>query len=39
MILVVDQRIQRNRLVVVPDGTVEATFEVLADALPLPIAR
>jgi hypothetical protein len=39
MTLVVDQRIQRNRFDVAPDGTVDATFEVLADDLPLPIVR
>ncbi len=37
--LVVDQRIQRNRFEVAPQGAVAASFEVLAEDLPLPIAR
>lgn len=37
--LVVDQRIQRNLFEVTPSGAIDASFEVLADELPLPIAR
>ena len=37
--LVVDQRIQRNLFDVTPGGAISASFQVLADELPLPIAR
>ena len=37
--LVVDQRIQRNLFDVTPGGVISASFQVLADELPLPIAR
>jgi hypothetical protein len=37
--LVVDQRVQRNAFDVATDGTVRATFQVIAEDLPLPIAR
>lgn len=37
--LVVDQRVQRNFFEVRPDGQVTASYRVLADDLPLPIAR
>lgn len=37
--LVVDQRIQRNVFDVTPSGGIDASFQVLADELPLPIAR
>lgn len=37
--LVVDQRIQRNRFEVSRQGALSASFEVLAEDLPLPIAR
>ena len=37
--LVVDQRVQRNVFDVGRDGSIEAGYRVLADDLPLPIAR
>jgi len=37
--LVVDQRIQRNSFEVSRDGRLSATFQVLAEDLPLPIIR
>jgi hypothetical protein len=37
--LVVDQRVQRNSFDVTPDGQISASFQVLAQDLPLPIAR
>jgi hypothetical protein len=37
--LVVDQRIQRNEFEVGRDGSIRASHRVLADDLPLPIAR
>jgi hypothetical protein len=37
--LVVDQRIQRNLFDLTPSGEIDASFQVLADELPLPIAR
>ena len=37
--LVVDQRVQRNMFDVTDDGRISASFRVLADELPLPIAR
>ena len=37
--LVVDQRLQRNSFDVSVDGRITASYEVLADGLPLPIAR
>jgi hypothetical protein len=37
--LVVDQRIQRNEFEVARDGSIRSGYRVLADDLPLPIAR
>ena len=37
--LVVDQRLQRNTFEVGGDGVIESSYRVLADGLPLPIAR
>lgn len=37
--LVVDQRVQRNRFDVGRDGSIRAGYRVLAEDLPLPIAR
>ena len=37
--LVVDQRVQRNLFDVTADGLIAASFRVIADELPLPIAR
>lgn len=37
--LVVDQRVQRNLFDVTADGLIAASFRVLAEELPLPIAR
>ncbi len=37
--LVVDQRIQRNEFEVGRDGSLRTTYRVIADDLPLPIAR
>lgn len=37
--VVVDQRVQRNRIDVTPAGTFRARFEVLADDLPLAVGR
>jgi hypothetical protein len=37
--LVVDQRVQRNMFDVGRDGSIQSTYRVLADDLPLPIAR
>jgi hypothetical protein len=37
--LVVDQRIQRNLFDVTADGSINASFRVIAEDLPLPIAR
>lgn len=37
--LVVDQRIQRNVFDVSPNGRISASYQVIADDLPLPIAR
>ena len=37
--LVVDQRIQRNIFDVTQGGAISASFQILADELPLPIAR
>jgi hypothetical protein len=37
--LVVDQRVQRNLFDVTADGRITASFRVIADELPLPIAR
>ncbi len=40
LVLVVDQRLQRNRFDVRPDGSFAATsFQVLAEGLPFPIVR
>lgn len=37
--LVVDQRLQRNTFDITADGVVTASFDVLAEGLPFPIAR
>jgi len=37
--LVVKQRIQRNLFDVTPDGRITASFQVVAEDLPLPIVR
>jgi len=37
--LVVDQRLQRNTFDVSPNGEIRSSYRVLADGLPLPIAR
>ena len=37
--VVVDQRLQRNSFDVTRDGRIESSYRVLADGLPLPIAR
>ena len=37
--LVVDQRVQRNSFEVARDGSIRSDFRVLAEDLPLPIAR
>lgn len=37
--LVVQQRVQRNMFDVTADGTISASFRVIADELPLPMAR
>jgi hypothetical protein len=37
--LMVDQRVQRNTFEVGRDGTIESSYRILADDLPLPIAR
>lgn len=38
MTLVVDNRLQRNEFDVSRDGTISASYQVLADGLPFPIA-
>ena len=38
MTLVVDNRLQRNEFDVSHDGTISASYQVLADGLPFPIA-